>query len=484
MSPKTTAHFQSCWRLTRQPSGTLVPFLYQTRTVTSTFAGPKKPWPRQSYLNCISPRRNAYKNAFLQILEGSTRERLSLRPSLPPAESTLTGSERAVFDRIYKSLLDTKNTNSLHALTSDEELDLELGSLPSNVSLETIFKDATSTREDRVKKPKDETQLFVEQDVNLLQAPLPSMRRDALLIQKLDSESDTSSVVIRHSRKRLPRQGSSIKQARIQNAMSRFDSRFSLVETDVEVWHVLESEAFAKMRALTAHLDAEVQKETLSNAEQLTQSNPSSDLDLLLPLLQAVYGPCLLKAQRFLRINFPHSPYTLALLPAIKALGPISYVLGTSTELYNELLFVRWKHYRDLHGCADLLAEMLSRGILIDGRTMAVWRDADRTRTEEKSKSEERETMPNGDAEAVNKTWRDGTVNPLGGMWWLLQGSQSAWNSWSELRKESLMRWKEEIERRQKVMEPVDSHENEETVTEDCEASSSKLKTVRLVADA
>ena len=211
------------------------------------------------------------------------------------------------------------------------------------------------------------------------------------------------------------------------------------------------------------------QKRTMSRVGQIAQLKapsrkvPLSNTDYLLRFLQANYGSCLLHAQRILRISLPHSPYALALLPAIKDLGPISYVLGASTDLYNELLFIRWKHYRDLHGCADLLAEMLSQGLQVSTHTLFVWKDVERTRIRERSGVEEDKGASEKDAEVAykDKTSWNGNSTSIRSFWWLLHNVQSGWNRWSTLHAKSMIRWNEETARKREAIGRAESYDNE-----------------------
>lgn len=75
---------------------------------------------------------------------------------------------------------------------------------------------------------------------------------------------------------------------------------------------------------------------------------------------------------RRLRRTFPTSPYCMNMLPTVKRLGSISHVLAASVELYNEILFLQWKEYSDLHGMADLILEMGDQGIEGDEVTLKI----------------------------------------------------------------------------------------------------------------
>lgn len=164
-----------------------------------------------------------------------------------------------------------------------------------------------------------------------------------------------------------------------------------------------------------------------------------------LSILQTNYAAHLLLALRRLRLNHPISPYILSLLPTLKRLGPISYVLGASLPLYNELLYIRWVHHRDLHGCADLVAEMLEQGLGTDGLTHAVFQDASKER------------------KRVRKLRKKGLKGVLSA-WWGLQGVVSGWGRWrAEATRAERVGWEESerVRREREEMGVLDGEEEE-----------------------
>ncbi|MCJ1246557.1 hypothetical protein MMC30_003765 [Trapelia coarctata] len=266
----------------------------------------------------------------------------------------------------------------------------------------------------------------------------------------------------------------------------RVKSLLDAAGSDMAIWRVLEKEVFARMRELTALLKREEKakqaaagktsrrpsskipllnvvegldlkkprgrsrKTTSAEATEATaptdsEVSPTPSSELLsalspppqpppqpqphpLSILQTNYAPHLLHALRLLRRKFPTSPYALSLLATFKRLGPISYVLGASIPLYNELLYLRWAHYRDLHGCADLVAEMLEKGVGTDGLTHAVFRDAEKEKRR------------------VGRARKKG-VEGVGSAWWGLQGVVSGWGRWKAEAKRAEQVWWEESER-------------------------------------
>lgn len=112
-----------------------------------------------------------------------------------------------------------------------------------------------------------------------------------------------------------------------------------------------------------------------SSLSLVTQPSPALiSPDAISSIIQHNYGRYCLKALQVLRQEFPASLYALMILPTIKQLGSISYVLGATSGLYNELLHLKWTEYADIHGMADILEEMRNQGVQQDRITAAVIR--------------------------------------------------------------------------------------------------------------
>lgn len=82
---------------------------------------------------------------------------------------------------------------------------------------------------------------------------------------------------------------------------------------------------------------------------------------------------------RFIERAINHASMTLkepylavAIFEQVKATSIESYVSGCTTSVYNELLSVRWKAWRDIHGMMTLVEEMMSKGISYDGNTRRI----------------------------------------------------------------------------------------------------------------
>jgi hypothetical protein len=200
--------------------------------------------------------------------------------------------------------------------------------------------------------------------------------------------------------------------------------------TDLEIWQVLKKEVFKLVDDLNAQIAArekaleeqdrkaeaaetedkpkkenKIRPKNRPKVKKSTQETIALPTDTLYSILSTNYSDYLLSALRLLRRHHPTSSYALSLLPTMKRLGPISYVLGASTGLYNEILFLRWTQYSDLHGMADLLLEMLGQGIEVNGVT----------------------NMLLGKLRMNRRAGLKGRMGPVVTRWWDLRGTDEGW---------------------------------------------------------
>ena len=125
----------------------------------------------------------------------------------------------------------------------------------------------------------------------------------------------------------------------------------------------------------------------------------------LLLILHRNYAEYCLHTLRLFRRKHPTSLYALHVLTSIKDFGPISYVLGVSTDIYNEFLFLQWTQYSDLHGMADTMAEMHNQGIEGNDVTVALIKGIARLRRRAKSSF----------------------AGPVMKEWWYMRGNVEGW---------------------------------------------------------
>ena len=348
-----------------------------------------------------------------------------------PRTTTITASEQAVFDRILSEI--SQNAPSRAEKEEDEE------------ELEQDYLETESAEEEDVPgDPRDQLanifELAIakrkEQELNVTEdGPEGSTRFDEYSYAKaaeLSSDSLGSATISQGS----PLNRLNLEQAlhgayeepegnvnrAIEDHKQLVDSMLEAATSDGEIWAILQKEVFSLMSTLNLQIKLEERarradlkrpqkaaKGTDSGGEKpneasktasppptattntrkpvLTLSTTNESIALttntLLSILQANYAHYCLYALRLFRDRGLISPYALNLLPHLKSLGPVSYVLGASTALYNEILYQKWIQFSDVQGLADLMEEMVNQGISPNITTVEFLRFVDRCRRQD-----------------------------------------------------------------------------------------------------
>lgn len=171
----------------------------------------------------------------------------------------------------------------------------------------------------------------------------------------------------------------------------RVETLMKNANTDVELWQVMEKEVFSLIPKLGLEDEKPepVKKETtakmkkakkaaklpkeIERFEKVVAQSPNGTDVTALTLYGPLYPSYLLLGLRLLDRSFAKpSPLALSILPKIKSLGPISHVLGASTQLYNELLRTYFYRYEDFNSIAKTLNEMEKSAVEIDEETLEV----------------------------------------------------------------------------------------------------------------
>lgn len=150
-------------------------------------------------------------------------------------------------------------------------------------------------------------------------------------------------------------------------------------QTDADLWDVMESEVFTLVKRLG--LESEIELKALKSkrgrrakgSEQIIPSQAK-------PLNPETYGPIypllLFEGVHLLNTKFPRpSPYIFHVLPRVKDLGLMSYVLGVSTSFYNQLMSIAWERYGDAAGVLNLMEEMRHAGLHFDQQSQKILRN-------------------------------------------------------------------------------------------------------------
>lgn len=142
---------------------------------------------------------------------------------------------------------------------------------------------------------------------------------------------------------------------------------------DMGVWDVCKERIFTMLGHLGADAPATPFADSdspLSHDGAMTSSpNPSSGpLDIpdpvpAGPVVAALYPRTLLISFRLLNTHFPSSPLISQFRSTIKAQGRTSAVLGSSTDLHDEMISFYWNDCSDLPAVVSLLHEMDIMGL-------------------------------------------------------------------------------------------------------------------------
>ena len=426
---------------------------------------------------CSSPAtgKGVARNAFAELWKEREHTDSTVRPEQDPEKTTLTRRERAVFEQLFKSLDSHKGHEAARGQTElDDEFEEGTDDPLSDVPLDEIFAEAISADGDRVSSPRvpskavspgfrappdnarppidvtwgnEELPTYDEEGP----APKPRQKFKRVQLNQVQPAAAGDSIA-------KPTYETDVEEARRQY-LSRTKGLISVAKSDTRIWNILDKEVFSRMKELTSCLAAEEQAhDEPTNHTQLggPKENGTSKHKAKIPaapntptsphplsILQTTYGPILMFAQHELRIRFPRSPFTVAILPAVRALGPISYVLGASTQLYNELLYVRWMYHSDAHACADLLYEMLDRSVPPDRRTFAVFRYADWQRRRDTLTEDIENAERAGPRTKLSVSNERPEVSPVSTAWWRLQGVKSGWVRWRAAHEEAVKEYNE-----------------------------------------
>ncbi|KAL9120274.1 MAG: hypothetical protein Q9187_003171 [Circinaria calcarea] len=426
---------------------TLLPFLYQTQTIITPSSRCRKALLHAHHQLFTTSSRRAIPDIPFEDFAHPDADYYTETGGFHPRNrtSTITSSERAVFDRIFKSL-PKLNLQSSAPDGFDEDDDL---TGDGDETLESIFNAA-------IKDVKDgQQQRRRLRRATELDGPVRDDSARTLDIERfppvLREAAEKANVVLAQQgmyrtmritpkseevtalpEERLGYHDRTVRMERHADLI-RVKSLLEAAKTDEEVWRVMEKEVFSRVKEMNLQLKEEDRKKkaaSKSKAKGKSKKEEEQEVQLALDrnkppttgeenlskvspleILQQNYASHCLHAMRLFRQHFPASPYALVLLPQIKDLGPISYILGASTEFYNELLYIRYKHHLDPNAVADLVDEMIDQGIGTDELTWQLLQDGHKFR---------KKAAGNG---------------PLVHAFMQLQGFRAGWGSWAKVRK-------------------------------------------------
>ncbi|KAI4245768.1 MAG: hypothetical protein L6R40_002296 [Gallowayella cf. fulva] len=302
--------------------------------------------------------------------------------------STMTASEKAVFERIFKQISDdaskeaAKEENPFESEFDDDEP--SQGDAYSDLS--AIF-DLAIQRSEMMKKDSSKSDAGRKH---------PDYRTRHFMTA-VEAVAGTGNGSIWKPIRRSDDDYKKIETAIVENNRMVLNKIYE-ARTDTEIWHVMETEVFSLIAQYENHQSKKSEEQDRGRSREgkpkqrtggpqkadkeaaaAAEKHPSLQarkLNLheaeIQGILSSNYGDYCLAAMRKLRRLYPTSPYPMNILPKVKSLGSISHVLASSVDLYNEVLFLLWSEYSDLHAMADLIIEMGNQGIESNTTTLEI----------------------------------------------------------------------------------------------------------------
>ena len=345
----------------------------------------------------------------------------------PSSRSTLTPSERAAFERLEST---TRKPRVENPAETDVENDDEEDSSDGYDALSNLFEKVINHQQ--LRRDKQQRRIDIAQ-------PVPGLRP---YWRALSSYGNIERPELFSDRQELYKLGiiRPVQHGELDRTQHHLQvtEKLNGAKSDVDIWEVLESYVFDIVRHVANTVDEyprihdrwKVKKNRALQMERLEAETPSDSTpssgqstDSLegdtfgesksvkstkgLDILRHNYADLNAQALRLLRLRHPYSPYSLRLLPHIKSMGTISYVLGASTNLYNETCYAQWVQRHDLHGVAESLKEMVNQGLAGDHLTVELLRYLGKRRH-------------------LDQSGKSGKIMQE---WWQLSSTKEAWSS-------------------------------------------------------
>ncbi|QPG95446.1 hypothetical protein C2857_000693 [Epichloe festucae Fl1] len=355
-------------------SSTLVPFLYQTRTLQRALRSRNVvQFARSAH---VPPRRSKPRKQDNSIpFEWDHDTPLDDVGNAADKQSTITPSEAEVFKGIFDDIAQGRMPSARkRPAPSGTTPHLHVSSVPS--SKEQAPGMARSIVEQaRVTEFRDK----------ILRRYPPSLRHAAqvaLGLYELEPKSNNgaaSKMMELDEAYRARREERTKYEGARTEERERVDALMEACDTDAALWRVMETEVFslparlgiaqgAKRKGKTGKAGRTRQRKsaTENNAPPPADTHAADEKRVM-----DVHGPL-----------YPHfinrglalfetalsrpSDYAFEILPRIKELGLPSYVLGVSSPFYSRLARMHWNRFGDASSALDVLQEMNSAGLYAD----------------------------------------------------------------------------------------------------------------------
>ncbi|EPS45447.1 hypothetical protein H072_556 [Dactylellina haptotyla CBS 200.50] len=140
---------------------------------------------------------------------------------------------------------------------------------------------------------------------------------------------------------------------------TKLKEKLDLCGNDLEILEFLDEEVFTMAGGGVFAASGGEEEAVTGNAAVPTSNYPKLLRDVI----------------RVFRTEYQDFSACISVFENIKQLGPESYIIGCSVAVYNEMLLVRWKGYRDIGAVVDLLDEMRLNGVEGNAETAGIVAD-------------------------------------------------------------------------------------------------------------
>ena len=353
------------------PSKTLLPFLYQTPTIQQ-WQPATRPIARRT-ITSRSRRNNGdsipfnHGNADIPFEDGNLPPPINQEP---PRQTTITGSERAAFQKLYKKFNNDgqqkKDKNNIEEVDQVADEYYEEDEETSKPSLDQVFdevlKGEPRTRMSRTRAQRQKTTgNEAGQDERIAK------------LEELDKVQGSSKMGTKADTAKF-------REMRL-GERERIDKLIRNAPTDRALWQVLESMVFEKVRSLdldntnpdTSSKDQALKPSTAPKKASKSNHKLKPDPPTVnARILFQNYPHHLITALYTLRTEFPSSTLPFAILPTIKSLGRSAHALGATPILYKHLIRTAWIQQASYTSVDTLLTEMDDTAIEFDADVLAL----------------------------------------------------------------------------------------------------------------
>lgn len=337
-------------------SASLMPFLFQTRTLQRVCRAPI----RTSFVQGIQPHRRGYASrkrednsipfdwggqappeTYTETPDGEEE------PVLTRPDTTITPTEAFVFKSIFDEIAQGKMPSRQKRRHQDRDADAKTGARSHSI-----------VEQARMNEFRD----------NVL-SRFPEDLRNAAHVALGLFELKSGSEFVEMNEETEEQHAERVKYERVREAEKvRVDKLMKACKTDVALWKVMEEEVFSLPEKLGIQAVA-LLKKTKKNVKRAVQEKAVEDksakdqkrsMDVHGPL----YAHFLNNGLDLFDSAFRRpSSFAFQILPRVKALGLPSYVLGVSSPFYAALARMHWDRYGDASAALDVIQEMNRTGL-------------------------------------------------------------------------------------------------------------------------